>query len=177
MEKRDNSLLDLEKKIENYNEKEHILNKMKFNKPNMNMNNLNNKFNKDNLLSFLNNFKKENEKIINDPDKKKYIIEGGEQDNIEDEEEEEEEDEIKNININLDENDDNEENKKNKKNKKETIELDLLMGILEQQKKKEITIQNIIENKKKEKDELDKLENKNIEKGEEEIIDFLLEKK
>ena len=177
MEKRDNSLLDLEKKIENYNEKEHILNKMKFNKPNMNMNNLNNKFNKDNLLSFLNNFKKENEKIINDPDKKKYIIEGGEQDNIEDEEEEEEEDEIKNININLDENDDNEENKKNKKNKKETIELDLLMGILEQQKKKEITIENIIENKKKEKDELDKLENQNIEKGEEEIIDFLSEKK
>ena len=136
MEKRDNSLLDLEKKIENYNEKEHILNKMKFNKPNMNMNNLNNKFNKDNLLSFLNNFKKENEKIINDPDKKKYIIEGGEKDNIEEEEEEEEEDEIKNININLDENDDNEENKKNKKNKKETIELDLLMGILEQKKKK-----------------------------------------
>ena len=155
MEKRDNSILDLEKKIENYNEKEHILNKMKFNKPNMNMNYLNNKFNKDNLLSFLNNFKKENEKIINDPDKKKYIIEGGEQDNIEDEEEEEEEEEEeiknKNININLNENDDNEENKKNKKNKKETIELDLLMGILEQQKKKEITIENIIENKKKRK--------------------------
>ena len=55
MEKRNVSLLDLEKKIDNYNEKEDILKKMKFNKPDMNINNLNNKFNKDNLLSFLNN--------------------------------------------------------------------------------------------------------------------------
>ena len=34
MEKRDKSLLELEKKLENYNEKDLILNKMKFNKPN-----------------------------------------------------------------------------------------------------------------------------------------------
>ena len=51
------------------------------------------------------------------------------------------------------------------------------MGILEKQNKKEITIENIIENKKKEKEKLDDLaQDKNVEKGEEEIIDFLLDK-
>ena len=52
-----------------------------------------------------------------------------------------------------------------KKDKNEQIELDLLMGILEQQKKKEITINNIIGNKR------DNL--KNEEKGEEEIINII----
>ena len=174
MEKRDKSLLDLENKKENYNGKVHVLNNMRFNKPDMNINNLNSKFDKDNLLSFLNNFKKANDKIMNEPDKKKYNIEEN------DEQDEEENDSISNDNeinkdINLDEN--KEENKdekiekKPKKNKKEKVELDLLMGILEQQKKKEITINNIIENIKNDENV------KNVEKGEEEIINFLVEKR
>ena len=180
MEKRNVSLLDLEKKIDNYNEKEDILKKMKFNKPDMNINNLNNKFNKDNLLSFLNNFKKENDKMMNEPNKNKYNIEEYDE-NYEDDEggEGDDNDESQNKDINLDENKEtktkgeNKRKKKNKKNGKEKIELDILMGILEQQKKKEITIDNIIENKKRERENIDK---KDLEKGEKEIIDFLLDK-
>ena len=52
--------------------------------------------------------------------------------------------------------------------------MDLLMGILEQQKKKEITIENIIENIKNEKNDI---QDKNKENGEKEIIDFLKNKK
>ena len=174
MEERDKSLLELEKKIDNYNEKEHILKDMRINKPNMNMNNLNNKFNKNDLLSFLNNFKKENEKIMNEPDKMKYNIEYEQEDNEEEDgDDDDEQDE------NEDEDDDNDsDDRKIKKNKKEKIELDLLMGILEQQKKKEITINDIIENKKKENEKKDNLEQlKDIQGGEKEIIDFLKEKK
>ena len=169
MEKRDKSLLDLENKIGNFNEKENVLKNMRINKPNMNMNQFNNKFNKENLLSFLDKFKKENEKIMNDENKMKYNIENEQQD------EEDEESEGENINegINLDE---DKENKKIKKKKKkgEKIEMDLLMGILEQQKKKEITIENIIENIKNEKDDI---QDKNKENGAKEIIDFLKNKK
>ena len=174
MEKRDKSLLDLEKKIDNYNEKKNVLNNFRFNKPDININNLNNKFNKDNLLSFLNNFKKENDKIMNEPDKRKYNIEENDE---QDDEESDSNNNENNKDIKLDENEEeNLDEKKNdktakkvKKDKNEQIELDLLMGILEQQKKKEITINNIIGNKR------DNL--KNEEKGEEEIINFLIEKK
>ena len=170
MEKRDKSLLDLENKIGNFNEKENVLKNMRINKPNMNMNqfNNNNKFSKENLLSFLDKFKKENEKIMKDENKMKYNIENEQQD----EEDEESEEENINEGINLDE--DKEDKKiKNKKKKGEKIEMDLLMGILEQQKKKEITIENIIENiKNKEVD----IQDKNKEKGEKEIIDFLKNK-
>ena len=177
MEKRDKSLLELENKIGNYNEKENTLKNMRINKPNMNINLINNnKFNKGNLLSFLDKFKKENEKIIKDENKLKYNIE-----NVEEESEEEEEKEKDNKIIELDEDkEENEDSKrKNKKKKNGTkIEMDLLMGILEQQKKKEITIENIIENKKKENIlEEDSSNDKNIEKGEKEIIDFLLNNK
>ena len=58
--------------------------------------------------------------------------------------------------------------------------MDLLMGILEQQKKKEITIENILENKKRENINKEIIINENNhekEKGEEEIIDFLINKK
>ena len=174
MEKRDKSLLELEKKIDNYNEKEYILKDMRINKPNMNMNSLNNKFNKNDLLSFLNKFKKENEKIMNEPDKMKYNIEYEQEDNEEEEDcDDDEKDE------NEDEEDDSEnDNRKIKINKKEKIELDLLMGILEQQKKKEIKINDIIENKKKENEKKDNLEQlKDMQGGEKEIIDFLKEKK
>ena len=187
MDKNDKTLLDLEKKIDNYNQKEHTLKNLRINKPNMNMNNINNKFNKDNLLSFLNNFKKENEKIINSIDKDKYNIEYEQEDNEDDDDDEEEEEdvEIKNESINLDENEEDingkkhNEKRKSKKNKKEKIEIDLLMGILEQQKKKEININNIKDIKKKEKDEKDDVAHQedDIQKGEKEIIDFLLEKK
>ena len=51
--------------------------------------------------------------------------------------------------------------------------MDLLMGILEQQKKKEISIENIIQNKKMEIKDEDILNNNNEEKGEKEIINFL----
>ena len=144
----------------------------------MNMNQFsNNKFNKENLLSFLDKFKKENEKIINDENKNKYNIENEE---IDEEIENEEENEM-NKEINLDEDKEDEDNnkQKNKKKKKgEKIEFDLLMGILEQQKKKEITINDIIENKKKENEKKDNLEQlKDMQGGEKEIIDFLIEKK
>ena len=136
----------------------------------MNMNQFNNnKFKKENLLSFLDKFKKENEKIMNDENKMKYNIENEQQD----EEEEESEEENIDDGINLDE---DKENKKikNKKKKGEKIEMDLLMGILEQQKKKEITIENIIENIKNAEGDT---QDKNKEKGEKEIIDFLKNKK
>ena len=168
MEKRDKSLLDLENKIGNFNEKENVLKNMRINKPNMNMNQFNNnKFKKENLLSFLDKFKKENEKIMNDENKMKYNIENEQQD----EEEEESEEENIDDGINLDE---DKENKKIKNKKGEKIEMDLLMGILEQQKKKEITIENIIENIKNEEDNI---QDKNKENGEKEIIDFLKNKK
>ena len=169
MEKRDKSLLDLENKIGNFNEKENVLKNMRINKPNMNMNQFsNNKFSKENLLSFLDKFKKENEKIMKDENKMKYNIENEQQD----EEDEESEEENINEGINLDE--DKEDKKiKNKKKKGEKIEMDLLMGILEQQKKKEITIENIIENIKNKEDDI---QDKNKEKGEKEIIDFLKNK-
>ena len=171
MEKRDKSLLSLENKIGNYNEKENTLKYLRINKPNMNMNQLNNnKFNKDNLLSFLDKFQKENEKILKDENKTKYNIENEQEEEGEDSDED---NDLNNKVINLDEDKEEEENNKynNKKKKKgEKIEMDLLMGILEQQKKKEITIENIIENKKKQEDFL---EDENKEKGEKEILDFL----
>ena len=150
MSKRDKSLLDLENKIGKNNEKENILKNMRINKPNMKMDLLNNnKFNKGNLLSFLDKFKKENEKILNDDNKLKYNIEN----NPQEEEESDEENNNNNV-INLDENEENENKEKeksNNNNKKGTkIEMNLLMGILEQQKKKEISIDNIIEYKKNE---------------------------
>ena len=173
MEKRDKSLLSLENKIGNHNEKENILKNLRFNKPNMNLNQLNsnNKFCKENLLSFLDKFKKENEKIVNDANKMKYNIENEQED-----EESEEENDLED-GISLDEDKEEKKNKKSKnkkKNKGEKIEIDLLMGILEQQKKKEITIEKIIENKKNGENNI---HNINKEKGEQEIIDFLLNKK
>ena len=179
MEKRDKSLLELENKIGKYNEKENILKNMRINKPNMNMNLLNNnKFNKNNLLSFLDKFKKENEKILNDDNKLKYNIENEPQD--EEEEESDEENNINNNGINLDENEEKKNKKEEKHNNKKgkKIEMDLLMGILEQQKKKEISIENIIQSKKNENvNDKDKINDDNKEKGEKEIINFLLNKK
>ena len=181
-EKRDKTLLDMEKKIGNYNEKEQVLKNFRINKPNMNMNIINSKFRKENLMSFLNNFKKENEKIANEPNKMKYNIECDQDDDEEYEEDEiKEENGIKMNNINLDENeedendekDKNKKEKKDKKGKKEKIELDLLMGILEQQKKNELTIDYVINNKKKERNN----DNDDVQEGEKEIIDFLIEKK
>ena len=175
MSKSDKSLLELENKIGNYNEKENTLKNMRINKPKMDINLINNnKFNKGNLLSFLDKFKKENEKIMKDENKLKYNIE-----NAEEESEEEEDIEKDNKIIELDEDKEENEDSKNKKKKNGTkIEMDLLMGILEQQKKKEITIENIIENKKNEGVVGgDDSNDKNIEKGEKEIIDFLLNNK
>ena len=172
MAKKDKSLLDLETKIGKYNEKEQTLKNLRINKPEMNINLLkNNNFNKGNLLSFLDKFKKENEKIMNDVNKEKYNIEN-EQDN--DEESSEGENNNNKI-INLNENEENEENLKEKKKKnEEKIEIDLLMGILEQQKKKEINIEDIINNKNNNDDVNG---NNNIEEGEKEIIDFLTKQK
>ena len=179
MSKRDKSLLDLENKIGKNNEKENILKNMRINKPNMKMDLLNNnKFNKGNLLSFLDKFKKENEKILNDDNKLKYNIEN----NPQEEEESDEENNNNNV-INLDENEENENKEKEKSNninKKGTkIEMDLLMGILEQQKKKEISIDNIIEYKKNENllNDEDIINKDNKEKVEKEIINFLKNEK
>ena len=180
MSKRDKSLLDLENKIGKNNEKENILKNMRINKPNMKIDLLNNnKFNKGNLLSFLDKFKKENEKILNDDNKLKYNIEN----NPQEEEESNEENNNNNV-INLDENEENENKEKeksnNNNNKKGTkIEMNLLMGILEQQKKKEISIDNIIEYKKNENllNDEDIINKDNKEKVEKEIINFLMNEK
>ena len=69
---KDNSLLKLEKKLENNNEKDIILNKFKL-KPNMKIEKNNENLKKENLLKFLNEFKKSNDKITKN--KKKYNIE------------------------------------------------------------------------------------------------------
>ena len=178
MAKRDKSLLDLEIKIGNYNEKENTLKNMRINKPKMDINLINNnKFNKGNLLSFLDKFKKENEKIMKDENKLKYNIENVEEEESEEEEEREKDNKIIELDEDKEENEDTKSKNKKKKNEAK-IEMDLLMGILEQQKKKEITIENIIENKKNENIfNEDDSNNKNIEKGEKEIIDFLLNNK
>ena len=178
MSKRDKSLLDLENKIGKNNEKENILKNMRINKPNMKMDLLNNnKFNKGNLLSFLDKFKKENEKILNDDNKLKYNIENNPK---EEEEESDEENNINNKVINLDENEENKKEKRTNNKKGTKIEMDLLMGILEQQKKKEISIDDIIEYKKNENllnDDNDIINKDNKEKGEKEIINFLINEK
>ena len=176
MSKRDKSLLDLENKIGKNNEKEKVLKNMLINKPNMKIDLLNtNKFNKGNLLSFLDKFKKENEKILNDDNKLKYNIENNPQ---EEGEESDEENNINNNVINLDENEENKKEKQNNNKKGTKIEMDLLMGILEQQKKKEISIENIIQSKKNENvNDEDIINADNKEKGEKEIINFLLNKK
>ena len=142
---KDDSLLKLEKKLEEHDEKEIILNKFKL-KPNMKMDN-SRKINKEGLMDFLNKFKKSNDEIDKDNDKKKYNIELDENDNI-------------------NEDYDNEKNKY-KKEKESQIELDLLLGIIEQKKEKKLQPKDIINlnnieegtdeiinfiNKKKEKD-------------------------
>ena len=60
---KDNSLLKLEKKLENTNEKDIILNKFLL-KPKMKIEKKNENLKKENLLKFLNELKKSNEKII-----------------------------------------------------------------------------------------------------------------
>ena len=169
MEKVDKSLLKLESKIGNFNKNEHMINNLKINKPNMNIKSLTNKYNNDKLLSFLNDFKKANEKMMNDNEQHKYNIE---EDQEESEEEEENEDKIKNESIKLDEKEENKisDEKKIVNKKKNKIELDLLMGILEQQKPKDISVDEIIKNKKNEN-------NEDIPDNEKEIIDFLINKK
>ena len=177
MDKNDKSLLDLETKIGKYNEKEQTLKNLRINKPNMNINLLKNKnFDKENLLSFLDKFKKENEKILKEENNEKYNIENEQEDNNDDNEEGDNKNEI----INLDEDKEkcDEKIEKNKKKKGQKIEIDLLMGILEQQKKKEISIEDIIINKKIEKNDNDDnidIENNNfLQKDDNEIIDFLI---
>ena len=69
---KDNSLLKLEKKLENNNEKDIILNKFIL-KPKMKIEKRNENLKKENLLKFLNELKKSNDKIIKN--KEKYNIE------------------------------------------------------------------------------------------------------
>ena len=69
---KDNSLLKLEKKLENNNEKDIILNKFIL-KPKMKIEKKNENLKKENLLKFLNELKKSNDKIIKN--KEKYNIE------------------------------------------------------------------------------------------------------
>ena len=63
-----NDLLNLEKKLENNSSQDLILNRFKFNKPNISQSNLDsNLFN--NVSSFLEKFKASNDDLINNPDK------------------------------------------------------------------------------------------------------------
>ena len=110
---KDDSLLKLEKKLEEHDEREIILNKFKI-KPNMKIDK-STKLNKEGLIDFLNKFKQSNEEMDKNNDKNIYNIEINENDE------------------NIDEEYDSDNDNKNNINPK--IELDLMMGILEVQKK------------------------------------------
>lgn len=103
--KKDDSLLKLEHKLNNFTHNEIIANKFNFSKPNINMQNLP-KFNKCQLEDFLEKFKKTNEEIISN--KVEYNIEN-------------------NSNSNSDEEADSD-------NKPAYIKMDLALGVLEQKK-------------------------------------------
>ena len=141
---KDDSLLKLEKKLEEYNEREIILNKFKI-KPNMKIDK-STKLNKEGLMDFLNKFKQSNEEMNKNNDKDKYNIEINENDE------------------NIDEEYDSDNDNKNNINPK--IELDLMMGILEVQKKINLEPKDIIN-----------INEDNIEKQTNEIINFIQTKK
>jgi hypothetical protein len=69
--KKSNELLNLEKKLENNTQHEIILNKFKFNKPEIGKIQKSGLF--DNLGKFVNEFKQSNEELLNDPDKAKLL--------------------------------------------------------------------------------------------------------
>ncbi len=141
---KDDSLLKLEKKLEEHDEREIILNKFKI-KPNMKIDK-STKLNKEGLIDFLNKFKQSNEEMDKNNDKNIYNIEINENDE------------------NIDEEYGSVKNNKNNINPK--IELDLMMGILEVQKKINVEPKDII-----------KLNEDNIDKQTNEIINFLQTKK
>ena len=141
---KDDSLLKLEKKLEEHNEREIILNKFKI-KPNMKIDK-STKLNKEGLMDFLNKFKQSNEEMNKNHDKNKYNIEINENEE------------------NIDEEYDSDYNNKSNKNPK--IELDLMMGVLELQKKTNLEPKDIIN-----------INEDNIEKQTNEIINFIKTKK
>ncbi len=141
---KDDSLLKLEKKLEEHNEREIILNKFKI-KPNMKIDK-STKLNKEGLMDFLNKFKQSNEEMNKNHDKNKYNIEINENEE------------------NIDEKYDSDYNNKSNKNPK--IELDLMMGVLELQKKINLEPKDIIN-----------INEDNIEKQTNEIINFIKTKK
>ena len=141
---KDDSLLKLEKKLEEHNEREIILNKFKI-KPNMKIDK-STKLNKEGLMDFLNKFKQSNEEMNKNHDKNKYNIEINENEE------------------NIDEEYDSDYNNKSNKNPK--IELDLMMGVLELQKKINLEPKDIIN-----------INEDNIEKQTNEIINFIKTKK
>ena len=141
---KDDSLLKLEKKLEEHDEREIILNKFKI-KPNMKIDK-STKLNKEGLIDFLNKFKQSNEEMDKNNDKNIYNIEINENDE------------------NIDEEYGSVKNNKNNINPK--IELDLMMGILEVQKKINVEPKDIIN-----------INEDNIDKQTNEIINFLQTKK
>ena len=141
---KDDSLLKLEKKLEEHNEREIILNKFKI-KPNMKIDK-STKLNKEGLMDFLNKFKQSNEEMNKNHDKNKYNIEINENEE------------------NIDEEYDSDYNNKSNKNPK--IELDLMMGVLELQKKINLEPKDIIN-----------INEDNIDKQTNEIINFIKTKK
>ena len=66
--KKDTTLLQLEKKLENNTEKDIVLSKFNFSKPNMKMD-FSTKINKEGLMDFLNQMKKSNEELMKNPNK------------------------------------------------------------------------------------------------------------
>ena len=141
---KDDSLLKLEKKLEEHDEREIILNKFKI-KPNMKIDKLT-KLKKEGLIDFLNKFKQSNEEMDKNNDKNIYNIEINENDE------------------NIDEEYGSDKNNKNNINPK--IELDLMMGILEVQKKINVEPKDIIN-----------INEDNIDKQTNEIINFIQTKK
>jgi hypothetical protein len=71
--KKSNELLNLEKRLENNTQHEIILNKFKFNKPDISNQNTGNNDFLTNIGRFINELKKSNDEILNDPEKSKNL--------------------------------------------------------------------------------------------------------
>ena len=77
--KKDTTLLQLEKKLENNTEKDIVLSKFNFSKPNIKMD-FSTKINKEGLMDFLNQMKKSNEELMKNPNKYNVEQDDGEED-------------------------------------------------------------------------------------------------
>lgn len=150
MNKSDDSLFKLEKKLESYTEKEITMAKFNICKPSIKFNSV---LNKKGLNDFLEEFKQSTKEVIENSEK--YNIEGNSDNEIDD---------------------DNENKHNSKKNKEGKIELDLALGILEEIESKELDIKDIISNNHNDDGENDNGNDKKEDDGIKELFNFILKK-